>query len=188
VSRTPPHVTGFEEVLELFVEDATAWNPDVLVAHSNAGHYAPSVAAACNASRILFLDAALPAEAGGGRMVPDRFASFLSGIANEDGTLPKWTRWWPRADIEGLFPDAGWFDLVDAGCPTAHISYFDLGPEPPERWFEGHHSYVAFGDTYQEELERARSHGWSTRVMEGRHLYHLVNPGAVAGAVVRAMG
>ncbi len=46
-------------------------------------------------------------------------------------------------------------------------------------------AYLAFGDTYAEETAFAHEHGWPTAVLDGAlHLHHMVDPDAVAAAVL----
>lgn len=46
-------------------------------------------------------------------------------------------------------------------------------------------AYLAFGDTYQDELQRADLLGWPTAEMDGGHLHMLIDPGGVASEVIR---
>lgn len=155
----------------------------MVVAHSNAGHYAAAVARSLPSSKVIYMDAALPEEAGVGPMVPERFGSFLVGLARDDGTLPRWTRWWDREDIAGLFPDDAWFERIDSACPEVALDYFSRGPRQPEGWSRQTSGYLAFGDSYALEVERARGYGWPVTRLPGRHLHHLIDPEGVADAI-----
>lgn len=166
-----------------FREAASGMQAGTLIAHSNAGHYAPSVAREAGAGRIVFMDAALPRDSGPGRLAPEGLLEQVAGLADDDGWLPGWTRWWDRAIVAGLFPDPVWVDRIEADQPRAALDYFKCQIQAPEAWHAEPCSYLAFGDRYQEELERAARHGWPTAATEGNHLQYLSDPAGVADSI-----
>ena len=89
---------------------------DVLIAHSNAGYLAPSVAEDAGIGAVLFMDAALPPATGRTRLAPPEFLATLAELAADDGRLPPWTRWWPAEEMSTILP-APWFDRVDSQRP-----------------------------------------------------------------------
>jgi hypothetical protein len=65
------------------------------------------------------------------------------------------------------------------------LSYFRSRLDAPAGWAGRPQAYLAFGDTYAEETAFARACGWPTTVIDGAlHLHHLVDPDAVATAVL----
>lgn len=87
----------------------------VVVAHSNAGYLAPHVRrAAGTGGPVVFVDAALPPPSGHHRLAPPALRSWLGELAEDEGLLPPWTRWWPREDLEQALP-TGQFDDLDGG-------------------------------------------------------------------------
>jgi len=146
----------------------------VLVPHSNAGHLAPLVSDRAGGLPIVFMDAALPASSGSSPLVPAELRSHLAGLAH-DGTLPVWTRWWSRADLDDVLPGE-WFDRVDAAAPRVPLAYADDAVEVPDDWEGGRCAYLGFGETYDEELARVRELGWPHRIVAGRHLQCVVAP------------
>jgi len=155
----------------------------VLVPHSNAGHIAPLVSDRRGGLPIVFMDAALPGSSGASPLVPAGLRSRLADLADSDGLLPAWTRWWPREDLADVLP-GDWFDRIDAIAPRVPLAYVDDTLDVPAGWEQGHCAYLAFGETYAEELVRVRELGWPVRVLgEARHCHFLVGPEAVAGAV-----
>lgn len=146
----------------------------VLVAHSNAGYFAPEVAAAADPCGVVYVDAALPAAAGPSRLAPPPFRDFLAGLADPDGMLPPWTRWWD--DIEGLFPDDATRARIERGEPRLPLAYFDQTVRPPAGWTGHPSAYLSFGDTYADEVRRAEALGWPVRRMPGGHLHLLHDP------------
>lgn len=155
----------------------------VLLPHSNAGYLAPVVSDASDGAPIVFVDAALPSPGPITRLAPAPFREFLAGIADEDGLLPPWTRWWPRADFDAALP-GDWFDRIDAAAPRVPLSYVDTEVTLPSDWEHGPHAYLAFGDTYAEEWDRAEAAGWRTRRLDGGHLHWLSDADGVCDAVV----
>lgn len=155
----------------------------VLVPHSNAGLWAPSLAAALDARAVVYVDAALPSDGSDAPLAPPRFLEFLSGLADGDGLLPPWTHWWDTAEVDALFPDAATRARVEAEQPRLPLSYFTSRVEVPAGWAERPSAYLAFGETYAEEVAAARARGWPVTVLPGRHLHQLVDPAGVAAAV-----
>lgn len=159
-----------------------------LLAHSNAGYLAPATWAAAgsvgrDAGGVVFMDAALPPESGPAPLAPARFREHLAGLADDDGLLPPWTRWWPREAVTQVIP-ADRFPEIDRECPRLPLSYFDTEMTPPSGWTAWPQAYLAFGSTYADELTAARSRGWPHRTMPGGHLHFLVDPDEVARAVL----
>lgn len=156
----------------------------VLLPHSNAGYLAPSVRHRAGGSApVVFVDAALPPEVGATRLAPSRFRDHLEELAGAGGVLPPWTRWWPRAVLADVIP-VHRFEELDRTCPRVPLSYFDGEVVPPPGWVDGPTGYLAFGDTYADELAFARARRWPTAVLEGGHLHFLHDPDAVAAAVL----
>jgi hypothetical protein len=185
----PPEISTPEHVLRHFADTvgtmAGAGGHVVLVPHSNAGLYAPAVAASAGALGTVFVDAALPpADAGSTTMAPAPLYEHLAGLADAEGLLPPWTRWWDDADVSGLFPTPESRRLVEAVQPRLPLTYFESRLEVPAGWARRPCGYVAFGDTYAEETAVARRHGWHVRRLDGGHLQMLHEPDTVARTVV----
>lgn len=159
----------------------------VLVPHSNAGYRAPYLAEQLGTVPIVFVDAALPpAEATETTLAPPPFRDFLAGLADEDGVLPPWSRWWE--DVGDLFPDEATRRAVEVEEPRLPLSYFEQRVPVALGWAARPCAYLAFGQTYAEEIVAAQERGWPLRILPGRHLHQLHDPGAVATAVVDLVG
>jgi hypothetical protein len=74
--------------------------------------------------------------------------------------------------------------FMDAACPRLHVAYFDTLLRAPGGWDGAPHAYLAFGDTYAEELRFARTRQWPATRLEGGHLAWLADPDGVAAAVL----
>lgn len=172
-----------EQVQAAYVAAVPAAEPRVvLVPHSNAGYLAPGVAGAVGAAGVVYVDAALPPTTGPATLAPPAFLEFLADLADEDGMLPPWTQWWDD-EANALFPDDATRAAVVAGQPRLPLAYFRAVVRPPAGWTARPSGYLAFGDTYAEELHRATALGWPTRLLEGGHLHLLRDPVQVAAAI-----
>jgi hypothetical protein len=172
-------------VLAAFVQQAAATGARVLVAHSNAGLYLPAVAAAlAEPVDVVFVDAALPGTGPEAQLAAPDLQAFLAGLVGPDGLLPRWSDWWPEADVAGLFPDPETRAAVEAEEVRVALDYFRATVPVPTGWTSCAHAYLAFGHTYAAETARAVSYGWPTRILAGRHLHLLHDPRLVADAVV----
>jgi hypothetical protein len=156
----------------------------VLVPHSNAGLYAPNLATLVDVRATVFVDAALPDPAAEGKdtpLAPPAFFDFLQQLADLEGVLPPWTRWW--GDAADLFPDSSSRDAVEREQQRLPLAYFTSRLPVPVEWSKRPAAYLAFGETYAEERERATRAGWPTRTIAGGHLQLLHEPAAVGAAI-----
>ena len=64
------------------------------------------------------------------------------------------------------------------------LAYFDTHLTAPDGWTSSRNAYLAFGGTYVDELARARDHRWPYATLDGGHLQFLVEPNAVADAIL----
>lgn len=158
--------------------------PVVLVPHSNAGLYVPSVVEMLGdqVRGVVFVDAALPG--GGHHTAPD----FLRRLATVDGMLPPWTSWWDEADVAALFPDADLRAEVEAEQPRMPLAYYDHLPPTPHGWDLPPCGYVWFGRPYDKGAAEAAVRGWPTVHLPGTHLHMLADPDAVGAAVLQLAG
>ncbi|WP_413450510.1 hypothetical protein AA0Y32_07590 [Georgenia phoenicis] len=157
---------------------------DVVVAHSNAGLYVPSLTRSAGVTRAVLMDAVLPPPAGGQHPVaPAPLREALAPLAR-DGRLPRWTEWWPEEDVRALFPDARTRAEVHAATPRVPSAYLAGSVTVPERWTDTvRGAYLAFGDTYAPERELTEELGWPVRTLPLGHLGCLTDPVGVARAV-----
>jgi hypothetical protein len=184
VVAPPPRPESATEVLDAFVAAIPVGNDVVLVPHSNAGLYAPAVAAAVRAAATVFVDAAMPGDAGPAALAPADLYAFLSTLAGDDGRLPPWSRWWDAADLDGLFPTDDWKRRVQEREPQLPLAYFRSTVSVPEGWSDKPCAYIAFGDTYADETAFARERKWPVCVLDGGHLHLLHDPVRVADKIV----
>lgn len=184
VAELPDGDFSPSQVLTCFRSQVADQGATVVLAHSNAGYYAPTVAFEAGLPTI-FMDAALPGEGETETLLaPAAFAEFIGSLPLRDGLLPPWPLWWDRADLAPLFPSDDWLDLVIREAPRLAPAYFTTPVPVPPGWEPRPAAYLAFGDTYAAELAFARRAGWVARQEGGHHLRHLTEPEHVAQVVV----
>jgi hypothetical protein len=167
------------------VAAAAAERTVVLVPHSNAGLYAPYLATLVDVKATVFVDAALPDPQADGKetsLASPAFLDFLRSQADDDGVLPPWTQWW--GDVADLFPDPDTRQAVEREQPRLPLAYFTSRVPVPTGWSAHNAAYLAFGETYAEERDRAKRMGWLTRTLAGEHLHALHDPTEVGTAIL----
>jgi hypothetical protein len=155
----------------------------VLVPHSNAGLYAAPLAGARPVVATVFVDAGIPADWEPSPVAPDELVRHLEPLADEEGLLPPWSRWWGDEDLDALFPDGATRRRVEAEEQRLPLGYLRGTVPGRAGWAARPAAYLGFGGTYAGEIARARGRGWPVRVLDGGHLHMLVDPPQVAGAV-----
>ncbi len=178
---------SWEDVLDGFVADLPASRELVLVPHSNAGLYVPALSRERHVAAALFVDAGLPPADGAAPLAPAAFYDFLSGLAGGDDRLPPWTQWWDDADADGLFPGPAARERVENEQLRLPLAYFRGSVPVPAGWDERPCGYLAFGETYADERQRAQALGWPVQTLAGRHLHTLVKPREVAAAITQLL-
>lgn len=157
--------------------------PVVLVPHSNAGLFVPSLIRERDVQGSVFVDAGLPPSSSPYAVTDQQFKEFLAGIADDDGVLPLWTDWWGDGAV--LFPDDESRAAVVADQLRLPLAYFDTELTFDEGWDDRSCSYLAFGETYADEYAFASLRGWEVERLPGDHLHMLADPAGVADAIVR---
>lgn len=180
----PSIPTHPDQVLAAFLETARSVpGAVVLVPHSNAGYYAPSVAEAVDAAATVYVDAALSPPDGSTRLAPVELESLLVPLVDDEGLLPPWSQWWDD-DVEALFPDQETRHRVEAAMPRIPLAYFRESLPVPSGWEAFPNAYLAFGDTYAPELTRAETLGWPVDRLDAPHLFPLWDPPTTATAIL----
>jgi hypothetical protein len=157
----------------------------VLVPHSNAGLYAALLASERRTSAVVFVDAGIPRTDGSpSPTAPGEFYDFVAAKADAGGMLPAWTEWWGEADLAALLPDAQVRARVERQQRRLPLSYFQDSVPAQQGWDALPCAYLAFGWTYESELDQARSLGWPVHRLDGGHLEMVVHPEEVAETII----
>lgn len=171
------------------VKDAPSDQPLVLVAHSGAGMLLPAIGQALErpVQRYIFVDAGIP-EGGKSRMElmgsPEEIENFRRSA--KGGYLSPWN----EADLRDTIPDEGLRRrFVDELHPLPQSMYEE--PIPMfTGWPDAPVSYLRFGSNpaYDAAFQRAKDEGWQTMQIDGDHFHMLVDPEAVAQALIDLSG
>lgn len=194
VAAVPARPSGPDDVLARLRAAVPSDGDVVLVPHSNAGLYAPALAAQVLAEQVptaperrvatVYVDAALPSATPTTPLAPAGLLAHLAGLADDDGRLPPWTRWWDDADVDRLFQGTAWRRRVEEAQPRLPLAYFRARVGVPAGWATRPSAYLSFGDTYEREVTEARGLGWPVAVLDGSHLHMLHDPDTVVRAVL----
>ena len=160
--------------------------PVVLVAHSNAGVFMPVVVRGLGrpVRCLIFADATIPGPGEATPMAEEEFLPFLRDLAGPDGRLPRWTDWWGEVDLGPMFPDARTRDVITAEQPRLPYAYYLEQVPAFAGWDEQPCGYVRFSEGYEGQAARARERGWPVLEVPGEHLHQIVDPDAVANAIL----
>ena len=173
------------EVLDAVRDAGAGLGPVTLVPHSNAGLYVPLLREQLDVAATVFVDAALAGGDAETSMAPPGLMTRLRELADPDGVLPPWTSWWDPCDVVELFPSEEVRRAVERTQPRLPLSYFTARLPVPDGWAEAASAYLAFGDTYADEVAFALAHRWPVSVLPGRHLQMLQDPAGVGAEILR---
>jgi len=165
--------------------------PVVLVVHSNAGVFVPVLVPGLDqpVAQCIFADATIPAlDTASTPMAPAEFLPFLAAKAGPDGLLPPWSAWWDEADTAALFPDPQTRLALTAQEPRLPLAYYQEDVPAPPGWADRPCAFLQFSAGYEEPSGLARSLGWPVRTIPGEHLHQVVDPAAVARALLDLAG
>jgi len=161
----------------------------ILVGHSGAGMLLPAIRNLSGrpVASYIFVDADIPED------VKSRLDLFLTALPEaaaqvgqalaEDQLLPKWS----EEDLKGIIPKAEVRRSLLAGL-RPHPMAYQLEPIPVfAGWPDAPCGYLRFGSNPAYELasQRARQEGWPYVQLPAEHFHMLVNPPAVAEAILR---
>ena len=173
------------EVVEAALDAAAGLGPVTLVPHSNAGLYVPVLREQLDVPATVFVDAALAGGDADTALAPEGLMSRLRELADPDEVLPPWTSWWEASDVVELFPSEEVRRAVERTQPRLPLSYFTARLPVPQGWAALPSAYLAFGDTYADEVAFALAQGWPLSVLPGRHLQMLQDPVGVGAEILR---
>ncbi len=187
LSSDKPYWKQHADAVAQAIQSLPLDEPVVLVAHSGAGMLLPAIRQVIGrpVAGYIFADAGIPQD---GKSRLDIFSNkkaaeqFRRSAIN--GLLPTWT----DADLAEVIPD----DQTRAHFLT------DLKPLPLavyeepipvfDGWPDAPCSFIAFTSadeyTYEDSLRHAKQQGWPCAKIRGRHFHMLVDPVAVADALL----
>ncbi|HEY8202958.1 MAG TPA: alpha/beta fold hydrolase [Actinomycetota bacterium] len=181
----PPYWEHLVDQVVEAVEAGPAIRAVTLVAHSAAGPLLPAIE-----DRLpnpvpccLFVDATLPARAGPTRVIPARYLAPLRDLASA-GRLPRWSQWWGDEAMASLVPDPALRAEIEQEMPSLPLAWFEEAVPVPPGWPASQCGYLQFSPPYEAEAAEARSRDWPVTKLPGGHLHMIVDPSAVANALL----
>lgn len=182
----PPYHLRQAEVIAA----SAAGQPAILIGHSGAGPLLATAGTMLEAqvSGYIFVDAGLPAP---GRSwlqtAPPDLVARVREMADSQGWLPPWPRWWGEDELAALVPDPAARRHFAAGCPRLPLAMFEeIHPSAPGPAAPG--GYLQLSEAYEDETARARELGWPVRRYPSHHLALLTQAGQVAGHIRELVG
>jgi hypothetical protein len=157
----------------------------VLVGHSRAGPILAAAGALITQVRgYVFVDARLPFPGQTWmETAPPELVARLREMADPDGWLPPWPRWWGEEALAELLPDPVIRERFTAGCPRLPLAMFTERHPPAPRWPEAPCAYLRLSEAYEDEAARAAGLGWPVTRLASHHLALLTDPAEVAEAI-----
>jgi len=156
--------------------------PMVLVGHSGAGALLPAIRQALGrrVAGYVFVDAGLPVD-GQSRLATfgDEQASFREFLA-AGGRFPNWT----LADLQDIVPDPALAARLAADLRPRALPFWDEPIPVFAGWPDAPGAYLLLTETYRRAADQARALGWPVRELPAGHFHMLVEPEAVAQAVL----
>jgi hypothetical protein len=156
----------------------------VLIVHSNAGAYVPAMVNARSVRAVVFVDAVVPPATGATPLTRQEFVPTLQSLADEQGLLPIWTRWWDPALIEETLPIADVRHQIEEEQVRIPLSYFRQTVIAGTGWDRVPAGYIEFGSAYDAEREKAEKRNWPVRVLDTHHLAIVTEADVVAAVVI----
>jgi hypothetical protein len=140
----------------------------------------------------VFIDAGLPTEGGASRLeeiesVNKEFAEELRTTLENGGRYPTWR----DEDLGELVPDPASRRALLAELRPRGLDFWTEALPSTTGWPDAPCAYLLFSPPYRPAADRARRVGWPTRLMEAGHFHQVVDPPAVADALMdmlREMG
>lgn len=161
----------------------------VLVAHSGAGPLLPAIGAGLRQpiGAYVFVDAGLPAD-GSSRLEAiaaedPAFAAQLRDTLESGRRFPTWT----DEDLCDLIPDPGRRQRLLAELRPRGADFWTERLPSVKGWPNAPCTYLLFSAPYRSAADQAQRRGWPTRQLAAGHFHAVVDPSAVADALVELL-
>ena len=163
--------------------------PLTFIGHSGAGPLLPILAqtALHPTKGYLFVDASLPHP---GRSQLDEMtannpelAQYFRQLLGSGGRFPNWS----EEDLRETIPDKEARLRVIAELQPRALDFFEEIMPVADNWPDAPCSYLLFTQGYRPFLEHAQRAGWPNQTFDADHFHMMVDPLAVATALVELM-
>ena len=186
----PPYWQHYARAVARAVEALPADRSLVLVGHSWAGLLLPAMRPGADhpVAAYLFVDAVVPERDGNSRL--DLFNTPEEAEAIRQAASGGFTpNIWQNEAVLGTvgIEDAALRQRFVAEVPSVPLALWEEPAPLFAGWPDAPCGYMAFSESkprYQRSIGRARTEGWAYAELEGAHLHMLVDPPAVADALV----
>jgi pimeloyl-ACP methyl ester carboxylesterase len=158
----------------------------ILIGHSRAGPLLAAAAAMAGEAAVgcVFVDARLPAPGHAWiDTVPPGFAARLRALADPQGWLPPWPRWWDEEEMVRILTDPAVRQDFTASCPRLPLAMLEEIYPPAPGWRDRPAAYLQLSEPYERQAATARELGWPVATAPSHHLALLTDPEQVAGAL-----
>ena len=176
------HITSVAQALERVAVDRSL----VLIGHSGAGPLLPAIrqVASHPIAAYIFVDAGIPKD-GASRL--DLLASESHEVAGQfRQALESGDRFptWSDEDLLEIIPDARLRHGVLAELRPRPLAFYEESIPVFDSWPDAPCGYLLFSPVYAVPAARARRDGWATCELDAGHFHMLVEPEAVANALM----
>jgi pimeloyl-ACP methyl ester carboxylesterase len=182
----PPYWQQHAEAVTRALGAVAAARPVILAGHSGAGPLLPPIAArlAQPVAAYLFVDAGLPVDRASRldmmRLEDPEWAARFARSLRDGARFPAWT----AADLAAIVPDAGRRAALLDELHPRDLAFFTEPILLPEGWPDAPCAYLQFSAAYAAPAKEAQARGWPFRHLDAGHFHMLVDPEAVATAML----
>lgn len=162
----------------------------VLVGHSSASALVADLATRLPTGGIIIVDGDVPRSRGAASPVRPDLRDFIGGLAEADGALPIWSKWFSgdarRTSLVGLdilASDPVALARFESELPTMRLDWFDDTIELAS-WDHIPAGFIQTSAIYDHAAAEAQRRGWPVTRLPGTHLHPLLRPAETADAIV----
>ena len=185
--HSPPSWSAWTSQL---LEHVTRGHEPIVVGHSSASALVADLATRLPARGIIIVDGDVPPSQGAAFPVRPALHDFIKGLAEPDGMLPIWSRWFARdmrrmslVGLDILARDAAAFARFESGLPRMHIGWFDDAIELAN-WDHIPAGFIQTSAIYDHAAIEAQRRGWPVANLQGTHLHPTLHPAETANAIL----
>jgi hypothetical protein len=162
----------------------------VVVGHSSASPLVADLATKLPARAVIIVDGEIPPSNGAVSPVRPALREFIRSVAEADGTLPIWSRWYSgnahRTSLVGLdilASDPVALAQFEIGLPKMRVEWFDDTIELAG-WDHIPAGYIQTSKIYDHATAEAQRRGWPVARLNGTHLDPTLRPVETAEAIL----
>ncbi len=162
----------------------------VLVGHSSASALVADLATKLSARSLIIVDGEVPPSQGAVSPVRPALRDFIRNLAEADGTLPIWSKWFlgdaQRMSLVGLdilVSDPVAFARFENELPKMRVDWFDDTIELAS-WNHIPAGFIQTSKIYDHAAVEAQRRGWPVTRLQGTHLHPTLRPVETADAIL----